>query len=178
MTLLNPPDSHHWQAAQGWLELDAPEEASCELDLIHPSFANLPEILSLRWEIASALKDWNTALEIGENLVQRHPDFLPGWIQRSFAFHEKGLTEEAYFSLRPAWDKFPDCDLIPYNLACYECCLGKCTEAVRWIRYAIQLAGKDCIRERSMEDPDLVNIIAEILRLTETANKKPSDQLD
>jgi hypothetical protein len=29
-----------------------------------------------------------------------------------------------------------------------------------------------------MEDPDLVNIIAEILRLTETTNKNPSDQLD
>ncbi len=166
MPALNPPDSHYWLAAQGWLELDAPGEARKELAQIHPGLSQLPEVLTVGWEIASAEKEWGEALEIGCDLVQRHPDFLPGWIQRSFAFHELGRTAEAYHSLRPAWDIFPDCDLVPYNLACYECTLGKSIEAVRWIRKAIQLAGKDCIRNRALSDPDLITIREEIKRLT------------
>lgn len=165
MLTLQPPDSHHWMAAQGWLELEVPGEARLELEKIHPGFRNLPETLTLNWEIAAAEKNWNEAKELGIKLVRFHPDLAEGWIQRSYALHELGRTLEAFEALEPAWELFPDCDLAPYNLSCYCCCLGKIAEALKWIKRAISIAGADCIYERAEDDPDLQPLIQEIRRL-------------
>jgi len=69
--------------------------------------------------------------------------------------HELKRTKEAWGVLVPIVDKFPDEYIIRYNLACYACQLGNLNEAWRWLKKAIDLAGKKDIRTMALDDPDL-----------------------
>jgi len=64
-------------------------------------------------------------------------------------------TKEARSVLISVADKFPDQDMISYNLARYCCQLGRLKEAMRWLWKAIDLAGKKDIRLTALEEPDL-----------------------
>jgi hypothetical protein len=50
MKPLEPPDSLHLQAAQGWGELHAFGEAEAELDKIAASLRAHPKVLEVRWQ--------------------------------------------------------------------------------------------------------------------------------
>jgi hypothetical protein len=50
MKPLQPPDSLHVQAAQGWCELHAFAEADAELDKITGSLRAHPKVLEVRWQ--------------------------------------------------------------------------------------------------------------------------------
>jgi hypothetical protein len=50
MKPLEPPDSLHVQAAQGWCELHAFAEADTELDKIDASLRAHPKVLEVRWQ--------------------------------------------------------------------------------------------------------------------------------
>ena len=121
---LEPPDSLHLRAAEGWLELGNYTEANEELEQITPLMRAHPHVLAMRYEIYSQAKRWDYAVEIASTLVQQLPDNALHWINRSFALHELKRTREARDLLLPAAAKFPDGDAIRYNLACYECQLG------------------------------------------------------
>jgi hypothetical protein len=59
-------------------------------------------------------------------------------------------------------DKFPAEHLMRYNLACYSCQLGNLKEAYQWLEKAIDLAGKEEIRQTALEDPDLEPLWADV----------------
>ncbi len=50
MKPLEPPDSLHLRAAQGWCELHAFSEADAELDNIAASLRAHPLVLEVRWQ--------------------------------------------------------------------------------------------------------------------------------
>ena len=76
---LEPPDSLHFQAAQGWLELGNPIEANEELEKVTASLRAHPDVLKVRWEIYAAAKKWEAALDISDALVQLEPEDPLGW---------------------------------------------------------------------------------------------------
>src|SRR6266550_5098331 len=97
MKPLEPPDSHHLKAAQGWLELgdhqSALEEgdhqsALEELELINPLMRAHPDVLSVRCGIYGAAKKWDVVVTVATALIKTAPKNLSGWIQRSYALHE------------------------------------------------------------------------------------------
>src|SRR5690349_10510510 len=53
---LEPPDSHHLAAAQGWLELGNHAEANNELERISPTLRAHPDALEVSWQIYAAAK--------------------------------------------------------------------------------------------------------------------------
>jgi hypothetical protein len=53
---LDPPDSLHLRAAQGWLELGDHLEANSELDKITAFLRSHPDVLELRWQIYAKAK--------------------------------------------------------------------------------------------------------------------------
>src|SRR4051794_4098713 len=107
MNDLGTPDSHHLNAAQGWLELGNHLEANEELAKISALHGNHPEVLEVRWAIQAAGKSWPTCVEVAEALVKVAPDYLLGWIHRSYALHELKRTPEALDLLLPAVALFP-----------------------------------------------------------------------
>lgn len=149
------PDQHYLRAAHGWLELGRPQEALEELEHISPALYFNPEVLELRWKMAVEAADWSGALELARNLVLVAPERASGWISRSFCLHELKQTEAAWKCLFPAARKFPTVSIIPYNLACYACQLGRLTQARNWLKKAMVAGAKTQIKAMALSDDDL-----------------------
>jgi tetratricopeptide (TPR) repeat protein len=156
MKSLEQADRVHLNAAEGWFGLDDLVSASDELEKITPAFRAHPAVLLMRCKIYQAAKKWGYVIEISQTLVEQLPKLAEAWIHRSYALHELNRTREAFDLLLPAAKKFPKLPVIPYNLACYACQLGKLEDAMKQIEQAIDLAGKkNDIRLDALEDPDL-----------------------
>jgi predicted Zn-dependent protease len=155
MKPLEPPDSFHLQAAQGWLELGSHTEANEELEKIAPELRAHPAVLEVRWEICAKAKEWDAALEIASALVQVVPAHPLGWLHRSSALHELKRTQEAVYNLQRVVDRFTGDAIIRYNLACYECQLGNLHEAMFWFQAACEIGDGNELKLMALEDPDL-----------------------
>jgi len=162
MPPLQPPDTMHLLAAQGWFELGNHVEANEELERITPQNRAHPCVLEVRWAIYAAAKKWETALDIASALIQLMPDHSLGWIHRSFALHELNRTAEARDNLLPVLDKFPDEPTLRYNLACYECRLGHLEQAKDWLEKAFRIGDAWKMKSMALEDPDLEPLWKEI----------------
>jgi len=154
---LQPPDSHHLAAAKGWLGFQAFDDAARELEAIRPELRDHPEVLEVRWALAANAGNWPEALAIAVSLTQLMLDKPEGWIYQGSALAELNRHEEACAVLLQGNDRFPDDEIIAYDLACVCCALDQEDEAVKWIRRSIAMAG-DEIRKRALEDPDLERI--------------------
>jgi tetratricopeptide (TPR) repeat protein len=162
MNHLEPPDSLHVQAAEGWLGLGNQAEASEELKKITPELRSHPEVLSVRCEVYAAGRKWEMALEIATALIQLDTESPAGWVHRSYALHELKRTTEARDNLMRVVEKFARNTTMLYNLACYECQLGRLTEAKEWLRKAFIIEGAKQIKLAALEDPDLEPLRGEI----------------
>jgi hypothetical protein len=155
---LEPPETHHLRAAIGWLELGNPAEAGEEIARIRPEFLHHPDVLQARWEICAAGRSWDAAVEVAELLVSVAPERAAGWVHRAYALRrvKHGGLQLAWAALRPAFDKFPKVEIIPYNLACYAAQFGRLEEAWEWLHKAMEAAGDaKRIRTQALSDPDL-----------------------
>src|SRR5688572_553175 len=74
MEPLEPPDSHHVNAAAGWLALGCGADAQAELDRIAPECQQHPDVLEVRWEILATEKRWEAALEVARKLLSHAPE--------------------------------------------------------------------------------------------------------
>jgi tetratricopeptide (TPR) repeat protein len=162
MSKLQPPDTHHLSAAEGWLELGNHAEALDELNLVSPAEQGRVEVLGLRWSISAQLKLWEQCVVLAERIVELAPRNVFGWIHRSYALHELKRTSEARDLLQPALKRFPKNETIPYNLACYECQLGNLDAAREWLRRAMKLFSTAELKAQALEDSDLKPLWTEI----------------
>jgi len=145
----------HLQAAQGWFELGDHLEADEELEQMSPQNRAHPAVLEVRWAIYAAAKKWEAALDIAATFIQLAPEYLFGWLHRSFALHELKRTAEARDNLLIALDKFPDESILRYNVACYECQLGRLEQAKHWLKKAFKMGNARRMKLAALEDPDL-----------------------
>lgn len=152
---LQPPDTFHLQAAQGWLELGSATEAMSELSKIDSQLQRHPEVLKVKWGIRAAEKQWEEALEIAASLIELEPEDPQGWVHRSYSLHELKRTQEARDNLLRAVEKFPVSATMRYNLACYECQLGNLPQAKKWLDKAFRLGNRDQMKLAALDDPDL-----------------------
>ncbi|TAK95825.1 MAG: tetratricopeptide repeat protein [Verrucomicrobia bacterium] len=167
MKKLGPPDSHHLDAAIGWLGLGAEADAIEELDRISKSKQNHPDVLDLRWTICAQHEDWAQALLIAQTLVQLAPRRASSWLHYAYALRRvpEGGLEKARAILQPAAEKFPEEPIIPFNLACYACQMRKPEAALEWLRRALDLGGKSRIKAMALQDGDLKPLWPEIEKL-------------
>jgi tetratricopeptide (TPR) repeat protein len=162
MPKLQPPDTYHLSAAEGWLELGNFHEALSELNLVSKAEQGRVDLLGLRWSISAQLKLWEDCVGIATNILELAPKNVFGWIHRSYALHELKRTIEARDLLQPALKRFPKNETIPYNLACYECQLGDLEAARDWLRRAMKLKKPEALKEQALEDQDLKPMWPEI----------------
>jgi predicted Zn-dependent protease len=145
----------HVQAAQGWLELGNHVEANEELEKITPQSRAHPDVLEMRWQIYAASKKWDAALDAAAALIQLDPEAPLGWVHRSYALHELKRTPEARDNLLRVVESFPLSATMRYNLACYECQLGRLQQARQWLEKAFKLGDARRMKVVALEDPDL-----------------------
>ncbi len=162
---LEPPASHHVSAAEGWLELGNPAEAAAELAALAPEWSAHPAVLELNWQINANGRQWTTCLELAARLVALHPELPSGYIHRSFALHELQRTAEARDLLLPVLSRFPEEEILPYNLACYECRLGNLDLARHWLGKLFSRKNGSAWRRSAQGDLDLAALWPEISTL-------------
>ncbi|SPE53331.1 conserved hypothetical protein [Verrucomicrobia bacterium] len=162
ISLLQPPDSFHLQAAQGWFELGNLVEAAKELEQITPELHGHPDVLVVRVRLAEAAGQWEHVAEVARKIAEALPDNHFGWFMLAYALHELKRTKEAREILVSVAAKFPEEFLMRYNLACYACRLGDLKEAREWLEQAVALAGAKQIKDLALKDPDLEPLWGEV----------------
>jgi predicted Zn-dependent protease len=154
VTPLQPPDSHHLTAAKGWVELQAFDEAARELDLVRPDLRDHPDVLEVSWVLAANTGEWQDALELSISLTRLMPDKPEGWIYQASALVELNRHAEAHTILCQGHARFPQEEILAYDLGCVCCALGRKDEALNWTRKAINLVGSEMLA-RALNDSDL-----------------------
>jgi len=149
-----PPDSHHLEAAQGWLELGNHLEANEELDQITPELRAHPDVLELRWQIYARAQKWDACVDLANAIIKLMPNRAVGWIHRSFALHALGRTQDAFDNVLPVAEKFSKEWRVPYNLGCYCAQITRLEESEAWIKKAIEIDTR-AVQQASIDDPDL-----------------------
>jgi len=169
MKKLEPPDSHHLDAAQGWLGLGDWASANAELDQIGVEFCTHPAVLQTRVQVYAAASQWPAAAAIARALTVIVPDNPFGWIHWAYSLFEQQRTPEARNVLLLAVDKFPNDYLIRYSLACYACRLGNLNEALQWLEKAVVLADAPEVKQMVLNNPDLRPLWDELEKIPPSA---------
>jgi Flp pilus assembly protein TadD len=164
---LEQPDSHHLNAAIGWLGLGCVGDAREELTRISPANLSHPGVLEVRWLICVREERWSDALEIARMELKLAPDNSASWLHHAYALRRAstGGLILAWGALLPAAAKFPEEPVIAFNLSCYACQLRELENARLWLQRAVQAGGKDAIKQMALADDDLKPLWPEIEEL-------------
>jgi predicted Zn-dependent protease len=154
MRSLDHSDLMSLEAARGWYLLGSLKEADLELNRLPDIAQTHPDVLEVRFAIHSKARKWSTCMELAAALLDLAPERPTAWINSAFTLHEMRQTEDAWNALFFVSDKFPDVPTIPYNLACYACCLGRLDDGRAWLKRAFSLGGSD-LKRRALEEQDL-----------------------
>ncbi len=140
-------------AAQGYCELGMFDEAIKELETLPEDVRVTPATIELRVVILMQAKRWKTALSASRDLCKRDPDRPTGYIHAAFCLHELGRTAEAREFLLKGPDTLLREPTFHYNLACYECRLGRLDLARAHLEKSFEL--NKHFRDLAKNDPDL-----------------------
>ena len=164
MQPLESPDSHHANAAMGWLELGNRAEAQAELDQVSAANLRHPDVLEVRWALLAQEQQWEAALDVATKLLLRAPERPTGWLHRAYSLRRtpEGGLAKAWDALLPAAEKFPKEPIVAFNLSCYACQLQLPDAARQWLRQAMKIGDKAAIRKMALADNDLKSLWAEI----------------
>ena len=105
MKSLEPPDSHHLIAADGWLGLGNWQEAQSEIEKITPELRMHPDVQEVRWQIHAKAKNWEEAVCVAREITQRTPELPFGWIHLAYSLHE--LRRNADIRIMPRQLRLP-----------------------------------------------------------------------
>jgi hypothetical protein len=164
MQKLEPPDTHYFFAAIGWLELGNLMESKAELAQISLAQQEHPDVLEVRWLVSAEQKHWEEGLQIAQALLRRAPKRSSGWLHQAYALRRVpgGGVQKAWEALLPACDLFPKEPTIPFNLSCYACQLQQIDTAREWLKRALAAGGKEKIKQMALKDSDLEPLWDEI----------------
>ena len=140
-------------SAQGYIELEMPDEALREIDSISPKDQLREEVLQMRLFIVMRAKRWEQALSVCARLRATSPKGVTGYIHGAFCLHEMGRTIEAKQLLVEGPRSLLLEATYHYNLGCYDAVLGNLNEAARHLERSFQMDRK--FREIAKYDPDL-----------------------
>jgi predicted Zn-dependent protease len=140
-------------SAQGYIELEMPEEALRELDALPRQHQLREEVLQMRLFVVMRAKRWEQALSICARLRATDPEDTTGYIHGAFCLHEMGRTSEAKQLLLDGPGSLLSEPTYHYNLGCYDAVLGNLAEATHHLETSFQMDKK--FREIAKLDPDL-----------------------
>ena len=162
MAPLAPPDTHHLDAARGWLGLGNSVEADAELERIPAELHGHPEVLAVRYEIYAKAENWAACADVANSILLADFNRTGALLKRSFALHKLGRTQEAFEHLETAVDLFPGNWQMHYDMARYACKMGRRREARICLERAIEAGDAKTIKPLALAEPDLEPLWAEI----------------
>lgn len=144
-------------AAQGYIELDMPDEALRELDELPPEERSLQQVLQVRLFVLMRTRRWPQAMEVCDALRKADPKQTTGYIHGAFCLHELGRTREAKELLLSGPAALLREATYYYNLGCYDAVLGNIEPAVHALEISFKMDDK--FREIAKYDPDLKSVV-------------------
>jgi len=158
------PTRRHLEYATGFIGLGMFADAERELKAVAEADRSSPAVLTIWIDLHMHAKQWKNVIEVSRQMVRQDPTDDKGWISWAFALRELNRFEEARDLLLKAMPLHgKTCDVLHYNLACYECLLGNLPEAKRHLKTAVR---KDKQwKTEGMDDPDLEALWPEIKRM-------------
>ena len=119
----------HLLAAQGYCELGMADDALAELEAVPEELQGHAKVVELRLIVLMQARRWKAALSAGRELTKIAPQKNIGYIHSAFCLHELGQTEAAHKLLLDGPETLHAEPVFHYNLACYECMLGRLDDA-------------------------------------------------
>lgn len=143
-------------AAEGYLQLEMPEEAMRELESL-PSRAR-QGVHSLELELATEMmrKHWNRGADLARMLCRLKPTKKSYFLHAAFCLHETGDTLAAKSFLMSGPKSLMKDALFHYNMGCYSAVLDDEVEAKRHLQQAFELDVN--LRETAKTDKDLAKL--------------------
>ena len=143
----------HIQRGDGYLDLKMYEEARRELQQVNSFDCRCDTYIKAAMRLALADARWGDAAQFARTLIERQPNEPAFHVQLAYAVRRAESIEAARTILLEALKQFPKIAVIPFNLACYECQLGRYDKAMSYLRRAFKL--DDSCQEQALEDEDL-----------------------
>lgn len=143
----------HFRKCDGYLDLNMVERARDEMARIPSAYHDTVPYRQLQLRMAMEVEAWTRAAGLAEKLCSQEPGEASHWIQLAYATRRAQGLEEAHAVLRLARDRFPEEAIISFNLACYECQLGRTEQALDYLGEAEALAPQ--CRDLALQDDDL-----------------------
>jgi len=150
---LENPDRIRCEAARGYLALGMYDSANEELENTDAFNRAAPEVLALRVELYWKLGKWELMREIAKRLNEFEPNEVQWVVSYAFATRRAVSIEVAKEILLKSVSKFPREATILFNLACYDCQLGRLDSAKAYLRRAFEIDPQ--WRIQALEDEDL-----------------------
>jgi predicted Zn-dependent protease len=123
--------------------------------IARPKRAVALDVLEKRWLRGAEKRDWHSALDVANMIVERNPGESIGWIWQSVSLHKLKRTTEAREQLLIAAERFPNMAIIYYHLACYACQLGQFAESSQWWTKALKIGNKELLTMMAANEEDL-----------------------
>ena len=90
---LKHPDTMHFKAAVGWIQLGDYDSANDELENIRAEWRAHPDVLELRWLIYSHHEQWDACLDITSAIVKMAPDRVSGWVHKAYSLRRSNAGD-------------------------------------------------------------------------------------
>ncbi len=157
MPSLSASHRHTLNAALGWIGLGMIADAQKELNQLPAEVRTHPVALDIQFAIYGETNAWEAAYAVAQTEVTLHPKRSGGWIHRAYAARRRSANslEEAFELLRPAFERFPNQAVIPYNLACYRAQQELLEEAWHWFEAAVARGELTLLKQMALQDDDL-----------------------
>jgi predicted Zn-dependent protease len=147
-------------AAQGYIELEMPDEALRELDELPVEEQSAQEVLQVRLFIHMRARRWRDAMAVCDQLRALDPQQTTGFIHGAFCLHELGQTREAKELLLRGPAALLREATYYYNLSCYDAVLGNLEDAQHALEISFRMDDK--FREIAKYDPDLKEVMSSL----------------
>jgi predicted Zn-dependent protease len=165
MNVLSSSELILFQKAQEFLRNGNHSEARAILVSLNEESRAHPDVMEATLETHAQAQEWDAALAVAKSLCDQVPDSEFAWMYHACSLNELKRTAEAFDVLCLAAEKLPTVPIIPYNLACLACKLGRLKDASHWIRRASQVGGRAEVKLMALSDPDLAPLLDEVCSL-------------
>lgn len=146
-------DQQHVTAAEGYAALGMFLDANEELEQVDPDVRHVAEVLAVRVEIYRGLAKWDALATVAKKLAEFDPGEFRWWSAWAYGARRSQSVQAAREILMAALEHHPQCAMIRYHLACYECQLGNLEAAKESLAIAFKKAPR--LRSEALDDEDL-----------------------
>ena len=128
-------------------------DANAELEKIDPEVRHVPEVLEVRVEIYRELEKWELMQTVAKKLTEVDPTDSRWPLAWAYATRRAESLDAAKLILVEAWGVHKREPMIPFNIACYLCQMGKPEIAKGMLEVAFKLSPE--MRAAALDDEDL-----------------------